>query len=149
MSNPYAQQPPAEQYGQPAGQYGQPQPAQPYPPYGQQAPAQQYGQPHPGYAQQHYATGATESNVSAIVLTIVSVLTLLGTWCVIGIPSLIIAIMALTANSTDPTGSRKKAKTGWIVFGVNVAVAALIILGVVVLWGVVASDGSFSSRYSY
>ena len=106
VSNPYAQQPPAQPYGQPAYQYGQPQPGQHYPAYGQQ--------PYPGGP-------PTETNASAIVLTIVSALAMMGT-CAIGIPSLIFGIMALTSNRTDPVGSRKKTKTGWIIFAINAAV---------------------------
>jgi hypothetical protein len=122
MSNPYAQQPPVQQYGQQA------------PAYGQQPPVQQYGQQAPAYGQQVYGTGApTEANVSAIILTIVSALAMFGT-CVIGIPSLIFGIIALTANSKDPVDSRKKAKTGWIVFGVNVGIVVLVIvIGLVII----------------
>ena len=121
MNNPYAQLPPADPYGQPTGQYGPPQPGQ-------------YGQQYPAYGQSPYATGApTESNVSGIILTIVSGLATVST-CVIGIPSLIFGIMALTSNSTDPVGSRRKSRTGWIVLAVNAGVVALIvILGVIAL----------------
>jgi hypothetical protein len=74
----------------------------------------------------------TQPNVSAIILTIVSALSL-GT-CVVGIPSLIFGVMALTSNTTDPVGARQKARTGWIIFAINAAVALvfLIILAVVV-----------------
>jgi hypothetical protein len=131
VSNPYAQQPPAPPYGQqpPAPPYGQQPPA---PPYGQQYPAQPYGQQPPTYGQQYYATGAPSapSNTSAIILTIVSGLATVTT-CVIGIPSLIFGIMALTSNTTDPVGSRKKAKTGWIIFAVNAGVIALAVVAIV------------------
>jgi hypothetical protein len=121
MSNPYAQQPPASPWvpSQP-DPYGQPQP-------GQQSPA--YGQQYPAYGQSPYATGAPgPSNTSAIILTIVSGLATVTT-CFIGIPSLVFGIMALTSNSTDPVGSRKKARTGWIVLAVNAAV--VIVLGII------------------
>jgi len=119
MSNPYAQQPPATpwQPSQP-DPYGQPQPSQHYPASGQQYPA---------YGQSPYATGVP-SNTSAIILTIVSALTTLST-CFIGIPSLVLGIMALTSNSTDPQGSRKKSRTGWIVLAINAGI--VIVLGVV------------------
>jgi hypothetical protein len=104
--------------------YGQPQPGQQYPAYGQQ---------YPGYGQSPYATGAP-SNTSAIILTIVSGVSMLSSLFLVGIPSLVFGIMALTSNSTDPVGSRKKAKTGWIIFAVNAALAALIvIIGVIAL----------------
>jgi hypothetical protein len=118
MSNPYAQQPPTDPsaqslYGQPAGQYGQPQ----------------YGQQYPAYGQSPYATGATApSNTSAIILTIVSGVSMLSSVFLVGIPSLIFGIMALTSNTTDPVGSRKKARTGWIIFAVNAGIVALLVI---------------------
>ena len=130
VSNPYAQQPPAP-YAQPVSDpYGQP-PAQPY-------------------GQQYYAPGApaVPSNTSAIVLTIVSGVSMLGTAFFVGIPSLIFGIMALTSNTSDPVGSRKKSRTGWIIFAVNVAILILLIVGAIVL--LVASGTSsptFDSGY--
>jgi len=102
---PYAAQP----YGQQPS-YGQQPPVQPY---GQQPPGG-YGQQYPGYGQQPYTTGA---NGSAIVLTILSVLSLFV--CnPLALGSLIVGIVALTKNATDPQGSRRLTKTGWIVFAV-------------------------------
>lgn len=134
MSNPYAQQPPASPWvpSQP-DPYGQPQPGQQYPAYGQQ---------YPGYGQSPYATGGpAPSNTSAIILTIVSGLATLTT-CFVGIPSLVFGIMALTSNSTDPGGSRKKARTGWIVLAIN---AALVVILVVVGLSVFLISGSSST----
>jgi hypothetical protein len=137
MSNPYAQQPPADPNAQPAGQYGQPSwnPTPPDP-YGQPAGQGQYGQPqyggqYPAYGQSPYATGAP-SNTSAIILTIVSGVSMLSTVFLVGIPSLIFGILALSSNSTDPVGSRKKSKTGWIIYAVNAALAVVIIIVVVI-----------------
>jgi hypothetical protein len=141
MSNPYAQQPPAQPYGQP-------QPGQQYPaysqPYGQPQPGQQY----PAYSQQPYATGPhTEPNASAIVLTILSGIVMLSTCFIIGIPSLIFGIMALTSNSTDPVRSRKKAKTGWIVFAVNFGVVVLLVVaGFAIL---IATGNDLGSSYDF
>jgi hypothetical protein len=141
VSNPYAQQPPTQPHGQPPAQpypYGQP-PAQPY---GQ--PQQAYGQQYPVYSQQPYATGPRqEANASAIVLTILSGITMLSTCFFIGIPSLIFGIMALTSNSTDPEGSRKKTKTGWIIFAANVGVVVL--LAVVAFVVFIATGNTTSS----
>ena len=112
-------------------------------PYGQ--PAGQYGQQYPTYGQSPYATGAVApSNTSAIVLTIISGLFTVTT-CVLGIPSLIFGIMALTSNSTDPVGSRKKAKTGWIIFAVNVGVVALV--GIVAVIGLVAFSRNSTTNF--
>lgn len=128
VNNPYAQPPPANPYGQ-----------QPPPPYTQQPPA--YGQQPPAYGQQYYATGASRApnNTSAIILTIVAGVSMLSTVFFVGLPSLIFGIMALTSNNTDPVGSRKKSRIGWIVYAINagavvllavIAVALLVISGV-------------------
>ena len=127
VSNPYAQQPPA-------------------PPYAQQPPAP----PYPAYGQQYYATGATTapSNTSAIVLTIVSGVSMLSSAFFVGIPSLIFGIMALTSNSTDPVGSRKKAKTGWIIYAVNAGIVVLLVVaGIAFLVIGGASSANFNSGY--
>jgi len=147
VSNPYAQQPPAPPYAQPVSDpYGQQYPA---PPYGQQYPAPPYGQqyPAPPYGQQYYAAGApaVPSNTSAIILTIVSGVSMLGTLFFVGIPSLIFGIMALSSNSADPIGSRKKARTGWIIFAINAGVALLVlIIGVIALIAI-SPSGTFNS----
>lgn len=137
LSNPYAQQP-----AQPSG--GQPPP----PPYGQQQPGQPSGQQpgaqYPAYGQQTYATGApTETNGSAIVLTILSGIFMLSTCFTVGIPSLIFGIMALTSNSTDPAGARKKTRTGWIIFGVNFGIVVL--LAIVAFGLLIATGNNFSN----
>jgi len=135
--NPYAQQP-AQQPSQPYGQ--QPPPA----PYGQAQPGAQY----PAYGQQSYATGPhTETNTSALVLTIVSGIMMFSTCFTIGIPSLIFGIMGLTSNKTDPEGSRKKAKTGWIIFAVNVGVVVL--LAIVGFGLLVATGNNFDNTSSF
>ena len=141
VSNPYAQQPPAPPYAQPVSD-----------PYGQQFPAPPYGQqyPAPPYGQQYYAPGApaVPSNTSAIVLTIVSGVSMLGTAFFVGIPSLIFGIMALTSNTTDPVGSRKKSRTGWIIFAVNVGILILLIAGAIALFVVSGtSSTTFDSGY--
>ena len=135
MSNPYAQQPPAPPWvpSQP-DPYGQPQPGPQYPPYGQQYSA---------YGQSPYAAGAlAPSNTSAIILTIVSGVSMLSSAFLVGIPSLIFGIMALTSNSTDPVGSRKKSRTGWIIFAVNAALAALVVIIVVIAFVILGTNTS-------
>ena len=164
---------PAYPYGgqpaQPASPYASPQtPGQPspYPPqqggYPQQPPypPQQGGYPQQGYGQQQYwaqhgaqpgtpayyqnPAGVAPTNTSAIVLTIVSAIATLST-CVIGIPSVIIGIMALTSNSTDPAGSRRKARTGWIVFGVNAGVVILLAAALITL--AIVSGNNSSNQF--
>lgn len=125
-SNPYAQQPPTQPYGQP-----------------------QPGQQYPAYGQQPYSTGPqSEANGSAIVLTILSGIVMLSTCFLIGIPSLIFGIMALSANAADPAGSRKKAKTGWIIFAINFAVVTVLAIGGFILL-VAMGNSTSSSDWNY
>ena len=142
-SSPYGQQPPAPQATPPASNpYAQQPPAPPYVtpssnPYGQQYPA-------PPYGQQYYAAGApaVPSNTSAIVLTIVSGVSMLGTAFFVGIPSLIFGIMALTSNTTDPVGSRKKSRIGWIIFAVNVSILVLLIVAAIAFFVVTGTSST-------
>ena len=144
VNNPYAQQAPT--YGQQPPTYGQQYPAPPYgqqaPTYGQQHPAPPYGQQPPGYSQQYYATGAARSNTSALVLTILSALSLFN---VLSVGSLILGIIALNKSSTDPQGSRRMTKIGWIVFGVG---WVLVILGVFGLIALLVTTGSSSADFN-
>ena len=146
MSNPYAQQPPPDPYTQPTGEYGQPTWSPPPPdPYGQPMGQGQYGQPqyggqYPAYGQSRYTTGAP-SNTSGIVLTIVSGVSMLGSLFMVGLPSLVFGIMALSSNSTDPVGSRKKARTGWIIYAVNAGLAVLVIIVGVIAILISATSG--------
>jgi hypothetical protein len=138
-SNPYAQQPPVQPYGQP-------QPGQQYPAYGQPMAGQpQAGQQYPAYGQQPYSTGAqTESNGSAIALTIVSGVSVL--FCnILAIASLVIGIVALTKNRTEPESSRRLAKTGWIVLGVVWALGILLFVGWLALFAASFSSTNFNS----
>jgi len=156
VSSPYGQQPPAPQAIPPVSNpYAQTPPAPPYAPpcsdpYGQQYPAPPEGQQYPAYGQQYYAPGApaVPSNTSAVVLTIVSGVSMLGTAFLVGIPSLIFGIMALTSNTIDPVGSRKKSRIGWIIYAVNVGILVLLIVGVIALF-VVSGTSSTGSDAGY
>lgn len=112
----YEQQP---QYGQP--QYGDPQ-------YGQQgygAGYQQVAQYPPGYG--GYAPTGPPTPASTIVLLIISGLTIFtGIFVLVGLPALIIGIVAITKNRTAPEETRKLTRIGWITYA---AVAALHLLG--------------------
>lgn len=136
----YGQQPPPA-YGQPP--YAQPSPGQdPYAPdpYAQQPYAQQgYGQQVGGYAPQPYAAPGTygqppRSNGSALTLTIISGITTLSC-CLFTAPALILGIVALTRQSTDPEGSARMTRYGWIAFAVAIALA-LVAVGIFVALGV-------------
>lgn len=78
------------------------------------------------------------SNGSAIGLTIASGLAFVSCVGLLALPSLIMGIIALTKNATDPVGSRKLTRTGWIVFGVCMALTVLFgILYLVFMGGMV------------
>jgi len=125
VSNPYAQQPPAPTYGQP-----------------------QPGQQYPAYGQQTYATGApsTPANTSAIILTILSFLSLCN---ILAIGSLVLGIMALTKSSTDPEGSRRSAKIGWIVFAVSWVIVIVGFVGIIALGIATGNNGTYNFNSGY
>ena len=132
VNNPYAQQPPVNN------------------PYAKQPPAPPYGEQPPAYGQQYYATGASTvpSNTSAIILTIVSGVSLFV--CnVLAIASLVLGIVALTRNATDPVGSRRLSKIGWIVFACVWALGVLILIAYIGFFvaGVSNSGSTFGSGY--
>jgi hypothetical protein len=130
--SPYAPSP----YGSPFGAqtpYGQQ-------PYGSTA----YGQP--PYSMPPAPYGAPPAkNTSAIVLTVISAVTLVACCNVLAIPSLILGILGLTKAATDPQGSARMTKAGWITFGVTMALA---VVGWVVFFALAAS-GSFDGSTSY
>ena len=66
---------------------------------------------------------------------------------VLGIPALILGIVGLTKQSTDPAGAAKLARYGWIAFAVSVAIA---VIGVVIFMAIGMSggfDGGSSSEF--
>lgn len=147
-TNPYAAAPP------PAGDpYAAPQPA--YDPYAATgAPAAQGGYPAyqaPGQWQAPPAAyGAPpQQNTSGLVLTIIAGITTV-TCCLPGIVPLIFGILSLTKNATDPEGSRKMAKWGWISFGIGVALAVIAFVAFIALGASgVFDNGSYSSDSDY
>lgn len=150
-NNPYAATPPPPPYDP----YAAPQP--PYDPY-----AATGGQPSQGGYPAYDAPGQWQAppaaygapapqNTSALVLTILSGIVTVSC-CIPGIAPLILGIMALTKQSTDPEASRRLSRWGWIAFAIGMAlvvigVIAFIALGVAGVW----DDGSYSSDpdYSY
>ena len=120
---PYGQQPPA--YGQQAAPYGQDPYAQQ--PYGQQG----YGQQPVPYGQSPYAAPGTygqqsRTNGSALALTIISGLATVSC-CLLSAPALIFGIIALTKQTTDPEGSARMTRYGWIAFAAGFALSLLAI----------------------
>jgi amino acid transporter len=99
---------------------------------------------YPAHGLQSYEAGApTESNVSAVVLTILSVLSLCN---FLALGSLALGIIALAKRSTDPEGSRRLTRIGWIVFAVVWALVIVSIVAFLVFTRVRSSDVPFDSR---
>lgn len=118
--------PPAYEPGRPAS----------LPPVMYQGPGVPPGTP-PPYP---YMSAPTPANTSAIVLVVLSSLALMtGYCCYIGIPSLILGILGLTKNSTDPEGAARLTKIGWITFA---SLAIITVLAVLVFVLVVIVSGS-------
>ncbi len=97
-------------------------------PYGQAPYGQAYGQPPYGstaYGQPPYSMppapyGAPPAkNTSAIVLTVVSAVTLVACCNLLAIPSLILGIIGINKSGTDPQGAARMTKAGWITFAVT------------------------------
>jgi hypothetical protein len=88
--------------------------------------------PADGYAPWPHAApgtyGVPQRNGSALALTITS--GVLSVFCcsVLTLPALVLGIVALTKQSTDPAGSARWARYGWIAFGVGILVT-LAVLG--------------------
>jgi hypothetical protein len=164
--NPYPTQPPA--YGQdPYGQqpYGQPpafgqDPYAPPPEYGQQPGYGQqptYGQPQP-YGQDPYAQpapyapppagyGASTTNSSALTLTIISGVSILCCGGLFTIPALILGIVALAKQSTDPSGSARMTRYGWIAFAVGMALVVIVAVVLIAIALAGGFDTSVSTSY--
>lgn len=119
----------ASPYG--SGAYGSPPPSSSQPgatqpgatppspgPYGD--PNTPYGAPPPGY----YTQGPAQSNTSALVLTILSGIGIFAC-CGVTVVSLILGIIGLTKQASDPVQSAKLTKWGWIAFGVSLGLAVL------------------------
>ena len=156
--NPYGQPPYPQQPVDPAAP-GQDLSQSPYAPspYGSPFAAQTpYGQPPLGstaYGQPAYYLppapyGAPPAwTTSAIVLTVISSVTLLACCNLLAIPSLVLGIVGLNKASTDPQGSARVTRAGWITFGVT---AALVVIGWAVFFALAASgtlDGSTQSDF--
>ena len=93
-------------------------------PYGD--PNAPYGAPPPAYYQQ----APSQTNNSALVLTILSGIGIF-TCCGVTIVSLILGILGLTKQASDPAQSAKLTKWGWIAFAVGLVLAVIGIIAYV------------------
>ncbi|HHU09628.1 MAG TPA: hypothetical protein GXZ60_06390 [Intrasporangiaceae bacterium] len=126
-SSPDAAPEPPSPYGTPPA-FGAPPP----PPTGQSSPygdpSVPYGTPPPAY----YQTQAPQSNTSALVLTIISGIGVFAC-CAVTIIPLILGVVALAKQTTEPEQSAKFAKWGWISFAITIVLAILAVIAVIVL----------------
>lgn len=112
-ATPYGVPTGADPYGAP-GPYGTPDATNPY-----GSPGTPYGTP----PQAYYQSAPPQSNTSALVLTIVSAIGTLS--CCLPLPALILGIVALTKQTSEPQRSAQLAKYGWITFGAMIALAVI------------------------
>ena len=97
-------------------------------------PRQAYGQAPPygdptTYGPGPYAApgtyGAPQRNGSALALTITAGILSVLCCSVLTVPALILGIVGLSKQSTDPEGAARMTRYGWIAFGVGVLVSIL------------------------
>lgn len=134
-TTPYPVQPPLQaQPQQPYPQQGSPQPypqqpyaqpPSPYTPY----PQGPYGQPPfaPGYYRP-----PTPPNTSAIVLTVISGLLVMTVYCCpIGAIPLVLGVVGLAQQASDPENARRVTTIGWIVLVGLTILALAVVIGIV------------------
>lgn len=114
----------------PVGRPDETRPPAPYP----ATPAPQQGPPAlpPPYA---YAYAPQRPmGASVVVLVIFSaIMTMSGYCCWIGIPSLVMGIVAMTKNSSDPEGADRLTRYGWITFAALFAIGLLAVIGFITI----------------
>ncbi len=133
--------PPPQVYGQPAppaaNPYGRPAPYGAPAMHGPPAPYPGYGPPPPaygGYPQPAPTPGST------IALVVVSGFFVLGG--LIGVPSLVIGIVALTRARTQPDEAKRLTWIGWLVLGILLTLlVVVIVIGIAVAASTSGSDG--------
>jgi hypothetical protein len=97
-----------------------------------------------GTGQNPYGTGVpSQTNTSAVVLTVLSALSLCN---FLTLGSLALGIIALAKSSTDPEGSRRLTRIGWIVFAA-VWVLAIVVLSVIAV--LISAHSSTVPEYDY
>ena len=83
-------------------------------------------------AAQPLGVAVAPSSTSAVVLLVVSGVAIVASG-IIGIPSAVLAILALRSGSRDPAASRRTTRIGWIVFAVNAAIG-LVLIALLLWW---------------
>lgn len=142
MDQPWdAPAPPAQPAYQPPPQAYQPPPAQTYP-YGQAPPPAP--QPYGYGAPPAYATGTPTTNSSALTLTILSGVSIMFCGGLLVIPALVLGIIGLTKQSSEPAESAKFTRWGWIAFAAGWVLSIFLIIAFFAVFIASASDMSGS-----
>lgn len=94
-------------------------PHEPQAPHGSPAP--------PTFAYSGTGTSASTFPGSTAVLLLVSVASIVAVG-IIGIPSAVIAVLAWRQHALDPVGAARRTSTGWVTYGVNLVVGALLLV---------------------
>ena len=115
------------------GDFGQPGQTPPPPPPGTSpygAASAPYGDPNAPYGAPpaaYYQQAPAQQNTSALVLTILSGIGVFAC-CGVTIVGLVLGIIAMTKQSTDPVQSAKLTKWGWIGFGAGLALSVIAVI---------------------
>ena len=140
---PYGQSP---TYGQ-AAPYGQSPTYGQAPPYGQ---TPGYGQAPPpggpaGYGAPPYAA-PQRTNTSALVLTIVSGVSILFCGGLLAIPAVVLGILGLVRQNSDPESSAKVTRWGWWAFAIGIVLSIVV---AVALFGFLIAGSTMQGFESY
>lgn len=65
--------------------------------------------------------------VNTAVLLAVSTLSAIATG-IVGVPSAVLAVLAWRRHATDPDAARTRTRTGWLVYVVNLALGAVLLV---------------------
>lgn len=113
---------------------GQPYPSQPYP--SQPYPGSGLPPNGPGAGGPYFSPVAPQTGSAVTLVVLSALLTLFG--CGLGIPSLVMSIVALAKGARDGAAANRVLRAGWITFGV---LAALVVV-FWVIWISVLTSGS-------
>lgn len=137
---PDAVQAPADPYASPSSETPHPAAAHSPTAYAPTAygPSSAYGPAGP-VAYRPDPTGTSTTRSSALALIIVSGISMFMSACVVGIPGLVLGLMAYT--DLDATSARRRIHLGWVFYAVNIVVVVIAVIGLVAVGFATASSG--------
>lgn len=113
---------------------GQPYPSQPYP--SQPYPGRDGPPNGPGAGGPYFSPVAPRTGSAVTLVVLSALMTLFG--CGLGIPSLVMSIVALAKGARDGAGANRVLRAGWITFGV----LAVLVVVFWVIWAVALTSRS-------